>query len=72
MSSSKTAVPQAFEKTARTYLDDAQLRRNLGHATRTIRNKRNNVVGEMPDWEELRESGRQIKQNVMSLKKGIA
>lgn len=65
MTPSKTIVPQAFEKSARTYLDDTQLRRNLGHATRTIRNKRSNVVGEMPDWEELREAGRQIKHNVM-------
>ncbi len=65
MTQSKTNAPQAFEKTARKYLDDAQLRRNLGHATRTIRNKREKVVGEMPDWEQLREAGRQIKQNVM-------
>lgn len=65
MTPTKTRRPQAFEETARTYLEDTQLRRNLGHATRTIRNKRSSVVGEMPDWEELREAGRQIKQNVM-------
>lgn len=66
MSTSKTNVPQAFEKSARTYLDDTQLRRNLGHATRTIRSKRIKVVEEMPDWEDLREAGRQIKQSVMA------
>lgn len=65
MTPSKTKRPQAFEETARMYLDDSQLRRNLGHATRTIRNKRKNVIEEMPDWEALREAGRQIKHDVM-------
>ncbi|MEX2573605.1 MAG: LutB/LldF family L-lactate oxidation iron-sulfur protein [Balneolaceae bacterium] len=57
--------PPAFEKTARSYLNDSQLRRNMGHATRTIREKRKAVVDEMGDWEELREAGRQIKRRVM-------
>ncbi len=55
-----------FQKTAKQYLDNAQLRRNMGHATKTIREKRTLVVEEMPDWEELREAGRQIKSNVMN------
>ena len=66
MSTSKANVPQAFEINARTYLNDTQLRRNLGHATHTIRSKRIKVVEEMTDWEDLREAGRQIKQNVMA------
>ncbi|WP_051589904.1 LutB/LldF family L-lactate oxidation iron-sulfur protein [Rubrobacter radiotolerans] len=45
-------------------LQDSQLRRNLGKATRTIREKREVAVGEMPDWELLREAGRAIKQRV--------
>ncbi len=40
-----------FPDAARDALADSQLRRNLGHATRTIRNKRLSVVGELDDWE---------------------
>jgi L-lactate dehydrogenase complex protein LldF len=54
-----------FQKTAKKYIENPQLRRNIGHATKTIRDKRKLVVDEMPDWEELRESGRQIKEQVM-------
>jgi L-lactate dehydrogenase complex protein LldF len=54
-----------FEESAKTSLNDAQLRRNLGKATRTIREKRAVVVEEMPDWEELREAGRALKTRVM-------
>jgi len=55
----------SFEESARKSLNDAQLRRNLGKATRTIREKRAVVVEEMPDWEELREAGRALKTRVM-------
>lgn len=54
-----------FEQTARQYIDNDQLRQNIGFATQTIRQKRKTVVEEMPDWEELREAGRQIKDRVM-------
>jgi len=54
-----------FPKAARQALADTQLRRNLGHATATIRRKRADVVGELPDWEALREAGRAIKQRVL-------
>jgi hypothetical protein len=50
-----------FEESAKESLDDAQLRRNLGKATQTIRRKRTVAVEEMPDWEELREAGRALK-----------
>jgi L-lactate dehydrogenase complex protein LldF len=53
-----------FEESAKTSLADAQLRRNVGKATRTIREKRALAVGEMPDWEELREAGRALKSRV--------
>ena len=43
-----------------------QLRRNLGHATSTIRAKRAAVVAEVADWEELREAGRQLKVHTMA------
>ena len=41
------------------------MRRNLGHATATIRRKRLATVGELADWEELREAGRVIKDRTM-------
>ena len=45
---------------------DPQLRRNLRAATRGIRQKRNAVVAEVADWEELRAAGEAIKRDVMS------
>jgi L-lactate dehydrogenase complex protein LldF len=54
-----------FPVAARLALGNAQLRRNVRRATDIIRNKRATVVGEMPDWEDLRESGHQIKDHVL-------
>ncbi len=54
-----------FEVSARESLGDAQLRRNLGKATQTIRNKRAVAVEELPDWEELREAGRALKERTL-------
>lgn len=54
-----------FQTTAKVALADTQLRRNLGKATQTIRGKRAAVVEEMPDWEELREAGRAIKEHTL-------
>jgi L-lactate dehydrogenase complex protein LldF len=54
-----------FPEAARRALANTQLRHNLGHATQTIRAKRAAVVGEMPDWEELREAGRALKERVI-------
>ena len=51
----------AFPVNAREQLANEQLRRNLGHATRTIREKRAERVVELPDWEELRLAGEAIK-----------
>jgi L-lactate dehydrogenase complex protein LldF len=56
---------RSFRDSARTALADAQLRRNLAHATATIRAKRAAVVAELPDWEELRDAGAAIKADVM-------
>ena len=47
----------AFPTAAREALGDTQLRRNLAHATRTIRDKRAKVVAEVEDWEDLRLAG---------------
>jgi len=51
---------------AREMLEDTQLRKNVRHATEVIQAKRARVVGEMPDWQQLRESGRQIREHAMA------
>jgi L-lactate dehydrogenase complex protein LldF len=55
----------AFPMAAKAMLGDAQLRKNVRHATDVIQAKRAHVVGEMPDWQALRESGKQIRQHTM-------
>jgi L-lactate dehydrogenase complex protein LldF len=55
----------AFPTAARAALADTQLRHNLAHATRTIRDKRARVVAEVPDWEELRLTGAAIKETTL-------
>ncbi|MEA2357182.1 MAG: L-lactate dehydrogenase complex protein LldF [Solirubrobacteraceae bacterium] len=54
-----------FPAAARVALGDAQLRRNLGHATATIRAKRAAVVAEVEDWEALRDAGAEIKDRAL-------
>jgi L-lactate dehydrogenase complex protein LldF len=44
---------------------NSQLRKNVRHATDVIQNKRARVVGEMPDWQALRESGKRIREHTM-------
>jgi L-lactate dehydrogenase complex protein LldF len=55
----------SFPRAAREALRDSQLRHNVGHATRTIRAKRERAVAELPDWQELREAGAAIKDHVL-------
>lgn len=57
---------ESFPKAARTALADSQLRRNIGHATHTIRTKRLAAVAECDDWEQLRAAGSALKQDVMA------
>ncbi|NYJ05314.1 LutB/LldF family L-lactate oxidation iron-sulfur protein [Petropleomorpha daqingensis] len=57
---------QPFPDAARTALRDGQLRANLGHATSTIRAKRAAVVGEVPDWAQLRAAGAALKRATMA------
>ncbi len=54
-----------FPAAARRALGDSQLRANLARATSTIRDKRGRVVGEVPDWEELREAGAAVKESAL-------
>ncbi len=55
-----------FPQAAARAVNDAQLRRNLGKATSTIRRKRNAVVEELPDWQELRAAGAALKDDVLT------
>lgn len=55
-----------FPTLAKEALEDEQLRRNLNRATTTIRTKRAKVVAEVPDWEELRQAGHDIKMVAMA------
>lgn len=55
-----------FPAAARDALGNSRLRRNLAHATSTIRGKRARVVGEVPDWEALRDAGSAVKTATMA------
>jgi L-lactate dehydrogenase complex protein LldF len=61
----RTPVLPRFEQSAPEALANPTLRRNLGRATATIRAKRSEVVAEMPDWEDLREAGRTLKERTL-------
>ena len=61
----RAAEAPAFSKAAKELLGNQQLRRNVRHATEVIRNKRSKVVAETPDWQELREAARRIKNHVL-------
>jgi L-lactate dehydrogenase complex protein LldF len=54
-----------FPVAARAALADTQLRRNLAHATATIRAKRTAVVAEIDNWEALRQAGAAIKDDTL-------
>lgn len=55
-----------FPQAAKIALGDDQLRRNLAHATTTIRTKRLGAVGEMPDWQGLRMAAAGIKDHTLA------
>ncbi|MEV8596147.1 LutB/LldF family L-lactate oxidation iron-sulfur protein [Streptomyces sp. NPDC052012] len=55
----------AFPTAARSALGDSQLRGNLARATGTIRSRRAAAVGEVDDWEQLREAGRAVKERTL-------
>jgi L-lactate dehydrogenase complex protein LldF len=54
-----------FPMAAHSLMGNSQLRKNVRHATDVIRNKRGIVVGEMPDWQALRESAKRIREHTM-------
>src|SRR4051812_14957224 len=57
---------EPFPAAARAALANPQLRRNLGHATSTIRAKSAKVIAELPDWQELRTAGSALKAGTMA------
>lgn len=59
----RTAPP--FPIVAAEVVHDAQMRKNVRHATEVIQNKRAKVVTERKDWQALRETGRQLRAHVL-------
>ena len=65
-SSSHLHGSETFPQAAARAVRDVQLRRNLGRATATIRDKRAAVVDELTDWNELRDAAAAIKDDVLA------
>ena len=55
-----------FPKYAKEELKNEQLRSNLRFVTHAIRNKRARVTAEVPDWQELRNTGESVKNYVLA------
>src|SRR5215472_6857715 len=62
----EAAEAPSFQKAAFKLLDDAQLRKNVRHATDDITGKRAIVVGEQHDWQQLRSAASAIKQHTLA------
>lgn len=58
-----TAPP--FAQAALPILRNEQLRRNVAHATDVIQAKRDRLVGEKPDWQQLREAASAIRAHAL-------
>jgi L-lactate dehydrogenase complex protein LldF len=56
----------SFPEAAKAAVADSQLRRNLTHATTTIRAKRATAIGELADWPGLREAAKAIKDHALA------
>ena len=54
-----------FPTAATDLLQDSQTRKNVQHATNVIQGKRNKVVAELPDWQDLREAGSEVRAHVL-------
>ena len=55
-----------FPKYAKEELKNEQLRSNLRFVTHAIRNKRARVTAEVPDWQDLRDTGESVKNYVLA------
>ncbi|MFC4123153.1 lactate utilization protein B [Nonomuraea zeae] len=65
MSATFLGMPGSFPENSAAAVQNSQLRYNLRKATHTIRGKRAGVVGELPDWPELRAAGKAIKDHTL-------
>ncbi len=59
----RTASP--FPVLAGQLLEDSQLRKNVRHAADVITAKRDAVVAELPDWQQLRSAGGALRQHTL-------
>ena len=55
-----------FPVAAKAALANSQLRSNMRNATHTIRDKRARVIGELDDFEQLRDAAADIKDDVLA------
>src|SRR5690242_12615320 len=61
----EAATAPEFPAAAKKSIANTQLRHNVRYATDVIRGKRARVVGEVPDWEQLRDAGSAIKAHTL-------
>jgi L-lactate dehydrogenase complex protein LldF len=59
-------IAPPFPAAALPILQNTQLRRNVAHATDVIQTKRNHLVAEKKDWQELRNSAAAIRGHVLA------
>ena len=59
-------IAPPFPEAALPILQNAQLRTNVAHATDVIQAKRNRLVAEKTDWQELRTSAAAIRAHVLA------
>ena len=55
-----------FKANSRRALDDSTLQRALGNIKTGFQEKRRQVTSELPEFEALRDSGRDIKNHVLA------
>jgi L-lactate dehydrogenase complex protein LldF len=58
-------LAETFPKAALHILRNTQLRKNVAHATDIIQAKRNRLVAEKTDWQELRAAASAVRNNVL-------
>jgi len=59
-------IAAPFPQAALPILQNAQLRKNVAHATDVIQGKRNKLVAEKTDWQELRTSAAAIRAHTLA------
>lgn len=64
-SADTTWTGKSFPVAAREMLADSQMRRNVRNATSIIQSKREKVIKELPDWEQLRDAGAALRAHAL-------